>query len=155
MSAQISPQLELGAWKSFLRAHAAVTRELSAELVSAHGLTINDYEVLFWLSRAAPEGVKRVELAQQVLLTPSGITRLLAGLERSGYVERANCATDARVSYARLTDEGRTKLREAAETHLAGIQRVYLERFSESEQATLADLLGRLVQESGESCEPD
>jgi DNA-binding MarR family transcriptional regulator len=155
MRAQISPQLELGAWKSFLRAHAAVTRELSAELVSAHGLTINDYEVLFWLSRAAPEGVKRVELAQQVLLTPSGITRLLAGLERSGYVERANCATDARVSYARLTDEGRTKLREAAETHLAGIQRVYLERFSESEQATLADLLGRLVQENGESCEPD
>ena len=155
MSAQISPQLELGAWKSFLRAHAAVTRELSAELVSAHGLTINDYEVLFWLSRAAPEGVKRVELAQQVLLTPSGITRLLAGLERSGYVERANCATDARISYAKLTDEGRAKLREAAKTHLGGIQRVYLERFSESEQATLAELLGRLVQDDNASCEPD
>jgi DNA-binding MarR family transcriptional regulator len=155
MSAQISPQLELASWTSFLRAHAAVTRELSAELVSEHGLTINDYEVLLRLSRA-PEGrLKRVELAQQVLLTPSGITRLLAGLERAGYVDRAECETDARVSYARLTDEGLAKLRVAAKTHLAGIERVYLERFSEAERATLAGLLGRLGQDDSMSCEPD
>jgi DNA-binding MarR family transcriptional regulator len=154
MSTRISPQLDLASWTRFLRAHAAVTRELSADLVSEHGLTLNDYEVLLRLSRE-PEGLKRVELAQQVLLTPSGITRLLAGLERAGYVERAECETDARVSYARLTDEGLDKLRAAARTHLAGVERVYLERFSEKERATLAELLGRLAGDDGLPCEPD
>jgi DNA-binding MarR family transcriptional regulator len=152
---RISPELDLASWTRFLRAHAAVTRELSADLVSEHGLTINDYEVLLRLSRAPAEGLKRVELAQQVLLTPSGITRLLAGLERAGYVERAECESDARVSYARLTDEGLEKLRAAARTHLAGVERVYLERFSEEERATLAELLGRLAGDDGLPCEPD
>jgi DNA-binding MarR family transcriptional regulator len=90
-----------------------------------------------------------------VLLTPSGITRLLAGLERAGYVERAECSSDARISYARLTDEGYAKLRDAAKTHIAGVERTYLERFSESERETLARLLGRLVDDDGVSCAPD
>jgi DNA-binding MarR family transcriptional regulator len=117
-------------------------------------LTINDYEVLLRLSRE-PEGIKRVDLAQQVLLTPSGITRLLAGLERAGYVERGECETDARVSYARLTDAGRIKLRAAAKTHLAGVDRVFLDRFSEEERGVLAQLLGRLAGDDGLPCEPD
>jgi DNA-binding MarR family transcriptional regulator len=154
VSSQIAAGLELASWTRFLRAHAAVTRELSADLVSEHGLTINDYEVLLRLSRE-PEGIKRVDLAQQVLLTPSGITRLLAGLERAGYVERGECETDARVSYARLTDEGRDKLRAAAKTHLAGVERVYLDRFSEKERGVLAELLGRLAGDDGLPCEPD
>jgi DNA-binding MarR family transcriptional regulator len=155
LSTQISSRLDLSAWTSFLRAHAAITRELSAELVSEHGLTINDYEVLLRLSRTPDRMLKRVELAQQVLLTPSGITRLLAGLERAGFVDRAECSTDARISYARLTDEGYAKLREAAKTHIAGVERTYLERFSESERETLAELLGRLVDDDGSNCSPD
>jgi DNA-binding MarR family transcriptional regulator len=75
----------------FLRAHAAIVRELSSELVAAHGLTINDYEVLMRLVRADGNRMRRVDLAQEVLLTPSGITRLLEGLERAGYVERVAC----------------------------------------------------------------
>ena len=87
------------------RAHrAAVERELNADLVNAHGLTINDYEVLHLLAKAPDGVVKPVELASRVLLTPSGITRLLGGLERAGYVARADCAADKRVSYAQLTD---------------------------------------------------
>ena len=82
---------ELVPFVNFLRAHAAVVRELSSELVSAHGLTINDYEVLLRLSRAEGSRMRRVDLAQEVLLTPSGITRLLEGLERSGFVERVAC----------------------------------------------------------------
>jgi DNA-binding MarR family transcriptional regulator len=155
LSTQISSRLDLAAWTSFLRAHAAITRELSAELVSEHGLTINDYEVLLRLSRAPDRMLKRVELAQEVLLTPSGITRLLAGLERAGFVDRADCPSDARISYARLTDEGYAKLREAAKTHIAGVERTYLERFTESERATLAKLLGRLVEGDGLNCSPD
>jgi DNA-binding MarR family transcriptional regulator len=140
----------------FLRAHAAVVRELSSELVAAHGLTINDYEVLLRLMRAEGNRMRRVDLAQEVLLTPSGITRLLQGLEREGYVQRAACKEDLRVSYAQLTPAGRAKLRAAGKTHVAGIQRLFLERFDEDERAVLAELLGRLTgDEYGEDCAPE
>jgi len=98
-------------WVSFLRAHAAITRELSAQLQREHGLTLNDYEVLLHLSHAEGARMRRVDLAQQILLTASGITRLLEGLERSGFVRKETCASDARVSYAKLTDKGAAKLR--------------------------------------------
>ena len=113
-----STPTELEPFVNFLRAHAAVVRELSSELVAAHGLTINDYEVLLRLSRAEGSRMRRVDLAQEVLLTPSGITRLLEGLERSGFVERVACKEDLRVSYAQLTSAGRTKLRAASKTHI-------------------------------------
>jgi DNA-binding MarR family transcriptional regulator len=88
--------------------------------------------------------MRRVDLAEQVLLTASGITRLLEGLEQAGYVCKETCASDARVSYAKLTDEGRSKLKAAAETHLRGIEELFLSRYSGSELTTLAELLARL-----------
>ena len=147
---------ELVPFVNFLRAHAAVVRELSSELVSAHGLTINDFEVLLRLSRAEGSRMRRVDLAQEVLLTPSGITRLLEGLERSGYVERVACKEDLRVSYAQLTPAGRTKLRAAGKTHVAGIHRLYLDHFDADERAVLGELLGRLADgEDGGACAPE
>src|SRR5688572_29376667 len=147
---------ELEPFINFLRAHAAVVRELSSELVSAHGLTINDFEVLLRLSRAEGSRMRRVDLAQEVLLTPSGITRLLEGLERSGYVERVACKEDLRVSYAQLTPAGRTKLRAAGKTHVAGIHRLYLDHFDADERAVVAELLGRLTEgDGGEPCAPE
>ena len=140
----------------FLRAHAVVVRELSSELVAEHGLTINDYEVLLRLVRADGNRMRRVDLAQEVLLTPSGITRLLEGLERAGYVERVACKEDLRVSYAQLTPAGRTKLRAAGKTHVAGIHRLFLDHFGDDERAALAELLGRLTDdEDGEDCAPE
>jgi DNA-binding MarR family transcriptional regulator len=91
------------AFLRFLRAHAAVTRELSARLENAHGLTLSDLDVLAQLSRADGHRLRRVDLARTVLLTASGITRLLDGLERAGWVEKQHCDTDARVTYAALT----------------------------------------------------
>src|SRR5919106_3576974 len=82
------------AWVSFLRAHAAVTRALNAELVAEHGLTLNDYEVLLRLAHAPDRRLRRVDLAESVVLTASGVTRLLDGLEKSGLVERDSCDTD-------------------------------------------------------------
>src|SRR5437763_16765895 len=90
----------LESWVSFLRAHAAITRELSADLQREHGLTLNDYEVLLHLSHADGGRLRRVDLAERVILTASGITRLLEGLERVGLVTKENCASDARVTYA-------------------------------------------------------
>src|SRR5205823_11207578 len=112
----------LDAWVRLLRAHSALTRSLSADLVRGHGLTINDYEVLLHLARAPERRLRRVDLAERLILTASGITRLLDGLERAGYVAKAQCASDARVTYAVLTDEGLDKLRVAGETHVAGIR---------------------------------
>ena len=90
------------AWTRLLRAYALTTRLLSAELQEAHGLTINDFEALLVLSYAEGGRLKRVELARNLLLTPSGITRLLRGLEDAGFVERASCSSDLRVTYAQL-----------------------------------------------------
>ena len=134
----------MAAWVGFLRGHAALTRTMNQQLVAEHGLTINDYEVLLRLSRAPEKQMKRIELARSLLLTPSGITRLLDGLQTAGWVEKASCPTDARITYAVLTDAGSEKLREAAETHLADIDTLFSGRFDDAELATLAELLGRL-----------
>lgn len=140
----VGTRSRLESWVSFLRAHAAITRQLNADLLNAHGLTLSDYEVLLRLSSAELGMMRRVDLAQSVLLTASGITRLLDGLERAGFVEKAACASDARVSYAKLTAAGRRKLADAAQTHLGGIEELFVGRFSESELERLAELLSRL-----------
>jgi hypothetical protein len=98
MTTTSTPPRQLDSWVSFLRAHAAITRELSAQLQREHGLTLNDYEVLLHLSYAEGGMLRRVDLAERVLLTASGITRLLEGLERCGYVSKETCEADPRGS---------------------------------------------------------
>jgi DNA-binding MarR family transcriptional regulator len=150
---QVAPQ----AWVALLRAHAATTRELSALLVAEHGLTINDFECLLHLSRAEGQRLRRVDLAGELLLTASGVTRLLDGLEAAGYVERASCASDRRVTYAVLTEAGLAKLREAADSHVAAVQALFDERYDEEELGQLGALLARLPGAEGtvgESCSP-
>jgi len=114
--------------------------------VNEHGLTINDYEVLLHLSRAPERMLRRVDLAQRVLLTPSGITRLLDGLERGGLVAKASCASDARVVYAKLTDKGAKRLDAASKSHLASVRSLFGERYDDDELEQLAELLKRLPQ---------
>jgi DNA-binding MarR family transcriptional regulator len=147
MSTQLTRRgAELDAWIAFLRAHAAVTRQLDRELVTEHGLTINDYEVLLHLSHAPERILRRVDLAERILLTPSGITRLLDGLERSGLVVKAACASDARVVYAKLTDKGAKRLEAASKSHLSSVRSLFSERFEEDELEQLAEFLRRLPQ---------
>ena len=134
----------MSAWVGLLRGHAALTRVLNADLVADHGLTLNDYEVLLHLSQAEGGMMRRVDLADRVLLTAYGITRLLEGLERASFVEKASCKTDGRVSYAKLTSAGRAKLRAASVTHLAGIEELFSGRFSDAELGALAELFSRL-----------
>lgn len=152
LTASSAPPQQFGAWVSFLRAHAAITRELSAQLQREHCLTLNDYEVLLHLRHADSGMLRRVDLAQRILLTASGITRLLEGLERSGLVSKETCASDARVSYAKLTEAGAAKLEVAAVTHRRGIDELFLGRYSNSELATLTELLVRLPV-TGADCE--
>ena len=120
-----------------------------------HGLTLSGYEVLLHLAHAPDQRLRRVDLAESVLLTPSGITRLLDGLERGGYVCRATSNEDARVSYAVLTDEGYEKLRTAAPDHVGSIRELFGEHLSSDELETLRELLGRLPADPARTeCEP-
>ena len=150
MSSQVLSEQSSGvrAFVALLRAHATATRQLNAQLIADHGLTINDYEVLFRLSRAPERQMRRVDLAEQVLLTASGITRLLDGLERSGFVERGACASDRRVVYAVLTDAGLANLEEATTSHFAQIDELFAGRFEEDDLETATSLLTRLAEPS-------
>ncbi len=156
MSRQVlSPQVKEvhPSWLRFLRAHAAITRQLSARLEAQHGLTMNDYDVLVQLYFAPEQSMRRVDIARAVLLTASGITRLLDGLERGGWVEKKACSTDARVSYAALTEAGVLKFEEARTTHIADIEELFGSNFNEDERDTLAELLARLpLAETSPAC---
>jgi DNA-binding MarR family transcriptional regulator len=134
----------LSAWRNYLQTHARILRELDADLLAHQGMTTRDYEVLLYLSREPERKLPMSALAERTMLTRSGITRLVDGLVAAGLVQRTGCLRDARVSYAQLTDAGYEKLARAGCTHVAGIQRLFLEHFSPEEIAHLAELLGRL-----------
>lgn len=143
----------LDAWRSYLQSHASILRTLDAELVAEQGITARDYEVLLYLSQAPDRKLAMSALAESTRLTRSGITRLVDGLVEAGLIERVSCASDARVSYACLTDPGYAKLREAGCTHVAGIRRLFLEHFTAEETDLLATLLSRLPgAQHGGSC---
>jgi len=141
---------------ALLRAHAVTTQRLNAQLLADHGLTLNDFEVLLRLGWASDRRMRRVDLAQQVLLTASGITRLLDGLERVGLVERASCDSDRRVVYAVLTDAGLARLKEAATTHFSQVEQLFGSRLETGEQERLVELLVRLADGEADAspCEP-
>lgn len=142
-------------WGRLLRGHAGIARELTASLQAEHGLTINDYEALLLLSKAEHNALRRIDLASKLVLTASGVTRLLDGLERAGWVGKQECESDARVTYAVLTVAGRAKLEEAACSHVRHIRALLEERYSCDELQTLTELLSRLpgAAEPG-SCTP-
>jgi DNA-binding MarR family transcriptional regulator len=159
MTSQVlSPQASaaaLDAWVRLLRGSAALRRALSAELQGSHGLSINDYEALLVLSRAEDGRMRRVDLADSLVLTASGVTRMLDGLEHAGLVEKGVCESDARVSYAVLTGKGREALRSASADHITSIRAFFEERYSAAELETLAELLKRLPDAAaadGEAC---
>jgi DNA-binding MarR family transcriptional regulator len=158
MSSQVltTQALALTAFVRLLRGHAAVTRALNAQLQAEFGLTINDYEALLRLSRAEDGRMRRIDLANELVLTASGVTRLLEGLERAGYVKKASCESDARVTYAVLTDDGQARFEKASRAHVASIRALFGERFEDEELETLGRLLGRLPEagEAADACEP-
>jgi DNA-binding MarR family transcriptional regulator len=145
------------AWINLIRGQSAAIRVINAQLVADHGLTINDFECMLLLARAEDRRMRRVDLAEQLILTASGVTRLLDGLEKEGWVDRASCATDRRVTYAVLTDEGLAKLRDASKSHVADLRDFFEARFTNEELDQLASLLGRLHADAVDSgdCSPD
>lgn len=113
---------EMRAWQAFLHAHHQITRKLDAELRSEHELPLNAYDVLLRLARAPDRRLRMTDLAERVLMSPSGLTRVVDRLAAEGLVRRDRFDGDARVMLAQLTDKGRLLLRRAARTHLRGIR---------------------------------
>ncbi len=155
MSAPAVPQrdglapAEQETWRRFLRAHTLVLRRLERDLVAGHGLPLASYDVLVQLSEAPERQLRMTELAERVLLSRSGLTRLVDRLEREGLVERRACPSDARGTLAALTDRGIDRLRTAWPTHLDGVVESFVGRYTAEELSTLGALLGRLVEAHG------
>ncbi len=135
---------ELAAWRGMLEAHAALISRLDAELERDHGLPLSSYEVLMYLSDSEDGRLRMGELAERLLLSRSGITRLVDRLERQGLVERRRCDDDGRGFNAELTEAGWQKIGVARPAHLAGVRRHFLARIEEPELATLASVWARL-----------
>ena len=142
-SERLSPR-ELGAWRGLLGAHAALIRDLDAELEAAHGLPLSSYEVLVRLESAPNQRMRMRDLAEAALLSRSGLTRLVDRLARDGLVGRCCCDSDARGSFAVLTEAGRERLQEARATHLEGVRRGFVEHFSDEELDQLAGFCERV-----------
>jgi DNA-binding MarR family transcriptional regulator len=148
----------LGAWRSFIHAHARLLRRLDEELQAEHGLSLAEYDALVQLVNAPARRLRMSVLAERVLLSRSGITRLVDRLVASGMVERSACTTDARGAEAALTDQGLARLRAASRTHLDGVQRYFLGLVPDADRDAIErgcnDILDELGREAtgGASC---
>jgi DNA-binding MarR family transcriptional regulator len=138
-------EAELDAWRGFLRAHAALVRVLDAELEAEHGLPITSYDVLVNIQGSEGERMRMRDLADAVLLSRSGLTRLVDRLEKDGLVRREACPSDARGSFACLTDAGRDALERARPTHLDGVRRRFLDQLEPGELERLAEIWERVT----------
>jgi DNA-binding MarR family transcriptional regulator len=136
---------ELRAWRGMLRAHAALTKALDADLEAAHGLPLSSYEVLLYLNDAPDRRMRMRDLAASVILSRSGLTRLADRLEREGLIRRESCSSDARGAYAVLTPAGAEMLAAARKTHLAGVRSLFLQHFSNGELDVLGEAWDRVV----------
>ena len=143
---------ELRAWRGMLRAHAAMAKALDAQLEAAHGLQLSSYEVLMYLADAEDERMRMCDLASSILLSRSGLTRLVDRLQREGLLERVACSDDARGAFAKLTPAGREKLRAARATHLAGVRAMFLDLFTPAELEALGDAWDRVLDATGWGC---
>ena len=135
----------LAAWATFLRAHARVTRALERELHDEQRMALADYDVLVQLAAVEPRRLRMGELADRLLLSRSGITRLVDRLERAGFVARETCDTDRRGAWAVLTDAGYERLREATPVHLRGVAEHFIDRIPEARLDELQETLARVI----------
>lgn len=138
----------LAAWSAFLRAHARVVRELERELQVEQRMALTDYDVLVQLANADDRRLRMSELADRLLLSRSGATRLVDRLVAQGLVERVMCDVDRRGQWASLTDAGYERLRQASPTHLRGVAEHFLDRLSADELAAMERVFTRLDDEA-------
>jgi DNA-binding MarR family transcriptional regulator len=148
--APIVPPRQLAAWRAFLTAHARITDTLARELKERLGLPLTWYDVLVQLSEADDHRLRMQELAGKVLLSKSGLTRLIDRMEREGLVSRYPCADDRRGTWAQMTDAGYEVLRRSAPTHLEGIREHFADLVDDDEAAVIDAALRRVLEGLGD-----
>ncbi|MEZ5077687.1 MAG: MarR family transcriptional regulator [Solirubrobacterales bacterium] len=141
--ATLSPR-ELAAWRGLLAVHARVTRDLDTQMRAEHGISVSAYEVLLFLAEAPGNRLRMAEIADRVLLSRSGLTRLVDRLVELGYVTRCVADEDRRGSFAELTEAGRRQFEAARRSHLAGVRAEFLDRLSAADQEALGAIWGKL-----------
>jgi DNA-binding MarR family transcriptional regulator len=145
MSAQVLRSTpEIVAFARLMRAYGVLRRELEAGVLQPRGLTINDFEALLHLFNAEDRRLRRVDLADRLMLSPSGVTRLLDGLQAAGLVANVHCESDARVTWAKLTDDGLETLECVGAEHSQALSSLFADVVDADELALLSELLGRL-----------
>ena len=140
---------ELTAWRGMLVAYAQVTQALDVQMRTEHGLSVSAYEVLMFLGDCVDHRMRMAEIAEQVLLSRSGLTRLVDRLEALGYVTRCAAEGDGRGLYAELTDAGAEKLQAARATHRAGVREFFLDHLNATDQIALGDVWTRFLDATG------
>ncbi len=143
---------EIAAFARLMPAHTVLRRELEAEVLQPRGLTINDFEALMHLAAAEEGRLRRIDLAERLMLSPSGVTRLLDGLQTGGLISNVQCESDARVTWARLTEEGIRTLECVGAEHSKALGSFFGDALDEDEVARLSELLGRLPGVGEGSC---
>jgi DNA-binding MarR family transcriptional regulator len=140
---------QIGTWRALVAVHARLSVQLEADLVAEHGLPLVEYEVLVQLLDAPDRRLRMTELADRVVLSRSGITRLVDRMEREGLVERAVCDEDGRGTYAVLTDGGTARLRQASGTYFRGLRTYLVDRADGRDVTTLRDVLDAVLADDG------
>jgi DNA-binding MarR family transcriptional regulator len=140
---------ELTAWLNLIQSYEAVAAGLEDTLERAKGLSLAEHEVLVRLAEADAGRLRMLDLTNLVLLSKSGVTRLVDRMEREGLVERQACETDRRVVYAAITSKGRRILREATPAFLEGIDRYFASHLSEADVQALRRVLRKLLVGNG------
>ena len=140
MAVKLKPA-ELRAWRAFLDAQASLLRRLEADLIRDEDITLAEYDVLVQLSFTPGGRLRMTELSDRVRLSPSGLTRLVDRLVRSGLVKRGRCASDRRGTFAILTPAGKVRLRKASPVHLRGIREHFSRHLSPAQLAAVAEAL--------------
>lgn len=138
-------EAEFEAWVTMLRASVLLLQRLDDELQQAHGLSLNDYEVLAHLSEAPDGALRMTDLASRTLVSKSRLTHAVDRLESAGLVDRRRCESDRRGFFAVLTDRGRQTLDQAAHTHVAGVRRHLIDQCDPAELAQLTRFLSRVA----------
>jgi DNA-binding MarR family transcriptional regulator len=131
--------LEVSAWRGFLRTHTRVLRHLDLELTQEQGLHSSSYEVLLRLAEAPGGTMRMKDLADSLLLSRSGLSRIVDELERQGHVSRQPCETDARGTEAVITRGGRSVFRRAQRSHLRSVRHDFLDKLSDRQLEQLTE----------------
>ena len=133
------PAEKQAAWVGFLRAHALITKALDADLIANFGIPLSAFEVLLRAGSAEDGYLRMSDLADEAMLSPSRVSRLVTELQSRGLMERRSCPSDTRVVYAAITEEGRELLGRVQEVHAAGVERRFFSGLSSEQVSHLAE----------------